>query len=69
MQTPPHDTTSSQSQGRKFVRVKQEGCHVAWADMGGDHGSPIACCSRTDPHDPEAWDAGGWVVTVMLWCV
>lgn len=45
------------NEGRKFVRVKQEGCHVAWADMGGDH-STIACCSHTDPHDPERWDAG-----------
>ncbi len=42
--------------GRKFVRVKQDGCDLAWADMGGDHGT-IACCSQSDRHDPARWDA------------
>ncbi|EKU21300.1 hypothetical protein NGA_0353900, partial [Nannochloropsis gaditana CCMP526] len=30
--------------GKKYVRVVQPGCHVAWADMNGDH-STVACCS------------------------
>ena len=45
------------NQGKKYVRVRHADCHQAWAEMGGDHSS-IACCSLTDVHPPDRWDAG-----------